>query len=78
MTEAIGYAAFVMNVAGNLMLARMNVWGWVVRLMTNVTWIAYAVQVPGGAPMWLNHAAFLAINIYGFREWRGAQQEGGK
>ena len=72
--EAIGYAAFLMNVAGNLMLAKLNVWGWIVRLATNVAWIAYAVQVPGGAPMWANHAAFFAINIYGFREWRGQQK----
>ena len=59
--EAIGYVAFVLNVAGNLMLARKNVWGWIVRLVTNV---------PGGGPMWLNHAAFFMINIYGYREWR--------
>ncbi len=68
--EAIGYLAFVMNVAGNLLLARKNAWGWLVRLATNVAWIAYAVQVPGGAPMWANHGTFLAINIYGWLEWR--------
>lgn len=71
MVEVIGYAAFGLNVAGNLMLARMNVWGWIVRLVTNVAWITYAVQIPGGGPMWMNHIAFFAINIYGFRQWRG-------
>lgn len=73
MVEAIGYLAFGLNVAGNLMLARMNAWGWVVRLVTNVAWVAYAVQIPGGGPMWMNHAAFFGINIYGFREWRGTR-----
>lgn len=70
MVEAIGYAAFGLNVAGNLMLANMNAWGWIVRLVTNVAWIAYAVQIPGGGPMWMNHVAFFAINIHGFRKWR--------
>lgn len=68
--EGIGYAAFMMNVAGALMLARMNVWGWVVRLVTNVLWVTYAMQVEGGGPMWMNHIAFFGINLYGFRQWR--------
>jgi len=71
--QAIGWAAFAMNVAGNLMLARLNVWGWIVRLLTNVAFIVYALQVPGGGPMWANHVAFFAINIYGFRHWRKQQ-----
>lgn len=70
MIAAIGYVAFVLNVAGNLMLARLNIWGWGVRLLTNVAWIAYAVQIPGGGPMWLNHIVFFGINIYGFWHWR--------
>lgn len=74
MVEVIGYLAFGLNVAGNLMLARMNVWGWIVRLVTNVAWIAYAVQIPGGGPMWANHAMFLFINLYGFRAWRRQQK----
>ena len=68
--EGVGYLAFVLNVVGNLMLARLNVWGWIVRLVTNVAWIIYAVQVPGGGPMWMNHAAFFAINVYGWKKWR--------
>lgn len=70
--------AFLANVAGNLMLARMNVLGWLVRLATNVLWIAYAVQVESGGPMWLNHAAFFAINVYGFREWKNKEKANGK
>ena len=74
MAEAIGYAALGLNVAGNLMHAHKNMWGWIVRLVTNVAWIAYAVQIPGGGPMWMNHAAFFAINIYAFRKWSGQRE----
>ena len=76
--QAIGYLAFSLNVAGNLMLARMNAWGWIVRLITNVVWIVYATQVAGGGPMWANHAAFFAINLYGFRNWRTQRSSGGQ
>lgn len=68
--EAVGYTAFITNVAGNLMLARLNVWGWIVRLLTNVLWIVYAIQIESGGPMWLNHLTFFAINVYGFRTWK--------
>lgn len=66
----LGYLAAALNVAGNLMLAKLNVWGRIVRLVVNVVWIAYAVQIDGGEPMAANHIAFFAINIYGFTSWR--------
>lgn len=68
--EVIGYVAFLTNVFGALLLARMNAWGWVARLVANVLWVAYAVQIEGGGPMWVNHLAFFGVNMYGFREWR--------
>ena len=75
-TAAIGYAAFALNVAGNLMLARKNIAGWLVRLATNVVWIIYAVQVEGGLeqPMALNHITFFGINIYGWWHWSQAKE----
>ncbi len=73
MIVAIGYAAFGLNVAGNLLLAHKRMAGWIVRLLTNVAWIAYAVQVEGGEPMVLNHAAFMGINLYGLGKWARAR-----
>lgn len=69
MIAALGYLAFGLNVIGNLLLTRKNIFGWIVRLATNVAWIAYAVQVDGGQPMALNHLTFVAINIYGWWNW---------
>ncbi len=69
MIIAIGYTALALNVAGNLLLAHKNAAGWVVRLLTNVAWIVYAVQVESGGPMVLNHLIFLGINLYGMRQW---------
>lgn len=69
--EITGYVATALNVAGNLMLTRMNVWGWVVRLLVNVLYILYAVQIESGGPMVFNHVIFVAINIEGWRKWKG-------
>lgn len=70
MIEAVGYLATALNIAGNLMLARMSIWGWVVRLLTNVVYVVYALQIEQGMPVVANHALFFAINIYGFMQWR--------
>ncbi len=71
MIVAIGYAAIVLNVAGNLLLAHKNMAGWAVRLLTNAAWIAYAVQVESGEPMAVNHVLFMGINLYGLWKWTG-------
>jgi nicotinamide riboside transporter PnuC len=70
MIALIGYAAFGLNIVGNILLAHKSIFGWVVRLVTNVVWVAYAVQVDGGEPMLLNHLTFFGINIYGWWNWR--------
>ena len=70
MIETIGYFATALNIVGNLMLTNVNVWGWVVRLLVNVLYIMYAVQVDKGMPMVVNHVAFIAINITGWVRWR--------
>ncbi len=56
--------------AAAFMLAHKNAWGWAMRLVTNVLWVAYALQIDGGGPMWMNGIAFFGINLYGFRQWR--------
>jgi nicotinamide riboside transporter PnuC len=68
--EITGYVATALNVAGNLMLTRMNVWGWIVRLLVNVLYVIYAVQIESGGPMVVNHVVFMSINIEGWRKWK--------
>lgn len=66
----VGYLAFILNVIGNLLLAHKNIAGWIIRFVTNVTWIIYAIQIEDGEPVVLNHLVFLAINSYGLVKWR--------
>ena len=66
----IGYISTALNVWGNLMLAQKNIGGWLVRLLTNIGFIVYAIQIEGGEPMALNHVLFFGINVYGFWKWR--------
>ena len=75
MVTAIGYVALALNVGGNMLLAHKNIWGWVVRIVTNVAWITYASQIEGGDPMVANHAVFFMINMYGLRKWRTKEKK---
>lgn len=68
--EATGYFATALNVAGNLMLAKMSIRGWIVRMVTNVVYIVYALQISQGLPVVANHVLFLGINAYGLWQWR--------
>jgi hypothetical protein len=74
--EWVGCAAFVTNVWGNLMLARLKTGGWVVRLLTNVIWVIYSWHTNGGWPLMLNHLVFFYINVDGWIRWSRAQQNG--
>jgi hypothetical protein len=68
--EVTGYAATGLNIWGNLALARMSRTGWIIRMLTNVVYVIYAVQVSGGMPVVANHVLFFGINLYGFRRWQ--------
>jgi len=68
----IGFAAFLLNVLGNLLLAWKNIWGWIVRIASIVLWGVYAVDVASG-PMLMNSITFFTINCFGFWKWRKAQ-----
>ncbi len=70
MIVALGFVAFLLNVVANLMLATKNSWGWILRLVSNVAWIAYAIHVVDGEPMVLNHIVFFGINVFAFWNWR--------
>jgi len=75
MIVIIGYVAFALNVAGNLLLAHKNTLGWGVRLLTNIVWIVYAMQVENGLPMVINHLTFLGINAYGLWSWKSKRNK---
>lgn len=70
--EWVGFVAYLGNIWGNVQLAKRDIKGWIVRLAVNVLWIIYALHTEGGWPMWMNHITFLGINIYGWWEWRNA------
>jgi nicotinamide riboside transporter PnuC len=74
--EAVGVVAFILNVWGNLMLARLRTGGWIVRLLTNVVWVVYSFNTDGGWPLMLNHLVFFYINVDGWMQWRRAQAAG--
>lgn len=68
--EATGYLATGLNVAGNLMLAKLSIRGWIVRMVTNAVYIVYALQISQGLPVVANHVLFLGINAYGLWRWQ--------
>lgn len=75
LSELVGIAAFLLNVAGNLLLAWKSVWGWAVRVVSIVLWGIYAYDTASLAMM-LNSITFFFINIVGFWKWRRERTEG--
>ena len=67
--DAMGFAAFLTNVGGNLLLARRRREGWAVRILSILLWGGYALNI-ASVPLIANAATFLAINCYGLWKWR--------
>ena len=67
-SEAIGFAGFATNVAGNLLLTRKNKHGWWVRIVSNALWLMYGSAA--SLPVMANAIVFTGINIWGGWAWR--------
>lgn len=72
--QVLGWIAFALNVAGNLMLTSKGVRGWIVRLASNLFWIPYSIDTAAWALL-ANHLLFAVINIYGWAKWTALQSE---
>lgn len=68
MAEWFGFAAFGLNVLGNLLLARKQRSGWLVRLVSIVIWGVYASMV-WSPSLLANAVTFFGINCYGYWNW---------
>jgi hypothetical protein len=66
--EVMGFAAFLSNVVGNILLARLNIWGWPVRIFSIVLWGFYAVNLESPSLL-ANACTFFCINCYGWGNW---------
>ena len=67
--DAIGMIGFGTNVVGNLLLTGRTRSGWIVRMVSNLFWVAYAVTV-WSPPVLANGVTFLLINVVGWWRWR--------
>lgn len=72
--EALGWLALALNLWGNLALANKSTRGWLVRLGSNAAWLVYSFFVFAW-PLFVNHAAFAAVNVHGWRKWRREDRE---
>lgn len=67
--DIAGFAAFALNVWGNVLLARKSQRGWWIRIASIILWGVYGI----GAASWpnvVNAVTFFGINVYGLRQWR--------
>jgi hypothetical protein len=64
----IGWVAFALNVAGNLMLTGMTNRGHAIRLCSNACWLIYA-PATGAWALFANHCTFAVINVIGYVRW---------
>lgn len=72
LAEAMGWAAFLLNVWGNLALSNLSARGWIIRLVSNAAWLIYSGYT-GAWPLFGNHAVFTLINIHGWVKWNKSQ-----
>ena len=66
--EIVGFFAYLTNVAGNLLLARKNIWAWPVRMVSIVAWGIYAWDI-ASLSLLANAVTFFGINCYGLYYW---------
>ena len=64
-----GWAAAILNVAGNLALTTKSLKGWIIRIACNLCWMPYGIYTRAWALI-ANHLLFVAINAYGWWKWR--------
>ncbi len=69
MVEIVGILAFLTNVWANILIARKSETGWIIRLVSNVLWLAFGIWALSIANI-LNAITFAGINIYGLTKWR--------
>lgn len=67
--DVVGFLAFLTNVAGNLLLASKTIWGWYVRIVSILLWLAYAYDT-ASMPLIANALTFFGINCYGLWKWK--------
>lgn len=75
LVNIFGFAAFVTNVWGNLLLARKSTRGWHLRIVSIVLWGVYGVAAASW-PNIVNAATFFLINLYGLWKWRQEERRG--
>lgn len=68
LAEIAGWAAMLLNLWGNLSLISKSKTGWIVRLVSNVGWVAYSVHT-GAWALLANHLTFAVVNIVGWVRW---------
>ena len=66
--EIVGFFAYLTNVAGNLLLARKNIWAWPVRIVSITAWGIYAWDI-ASLSLFANAITFFGINCYGLWFW---------
>jgi nicotinamide riboside transporter PnuC len=71
--EVVGFAAFLTNVVGNLLLTRKHIAGWAVRLVSITLWGIYAWDTASPSLL-ANACTFFLINCYGWHHWRHSLQ----
>lgn len=64
-----GWAAAILNVAGNLALTTKSLKGWIIRIACNLCWMPYGIYTRAWA-LCANHLLFVVINAYGWWKWR--------
>lgn len=72
--DFLGHIGYISITAGMILLARKNIWGWLLRAMGEALWISIGVMLDLSS-VYIWGFVFLGIEAYGFYTWREMKKQ---
>lgn len=73
LADLAGHAGYALIAAGIIALGKKQKWGWISRFFGEAIWIGIGFYM-GMSSMWAWGFVFLAIDGYGYWQWRKDEQ----
>lgn len=66
--DFLGHAGYISIIAGLILLARQNKWGWVFRFVGDMLWFLIGFLIDMSS-LWFWGGIFLMIDLWGWYKW---------
>lgn len=76
MIDVFGHIGYVTLVLGVLMISHHRAQGWILRCLGSGIWFFIGLEM-GMSSIWVWSAVFMAMDFYGWMQWRNWQKARG-